>query len=222
MENTTPQVPTDVIAPSAADTQVTETAPVTAAPVSEDVQTPAADDTEQNVPFSRFQEVNNKAKAESERAAELQARVDEYEANKPSEPEVELDDDVKATLDSYLKQNGYVRQEDLNAKELALQADRDVAELKTRYTDFDKTKVLDFAKEKQINLSSKDALEATYLFMNKDSIFEAERKSAVAAAQAAPQAVAEKPGAGGAITAPSTDAPGDLKSRIASALSKAR
>lgn len=218
----TPLVPNDVTAPSAAAAPVAEpTVPPAAPPVSEDVQTPAAD-AEQAVPFTRFQEVNNKAKAEAERAEELQARLDEIEANKTPEAEVELDDDVKSTLDAYLKQNGYVRQEDLNAKELALQADRDVAELKSRYADFDKAKVLDFAKEKQITLSSKEALEATYMFMNKDSILEAERKSAVAAAQAAPQAVAEKPGAGGATTTPSTDAPADLKSRIASALSKAR
>ena len=188
---------------SASSAPVEAVAPVETAPVEtptdSEVVTNTGEEAEQNIPFSRFQEVNNKAKAESERATELQARLDEIEAQKPSDPEVELDPEVKETLDAYMKQQGYVRQEDLQMKELALQADRDVAALKVQYSDFDKQKVLDFAKEKGITLSSKDALEAAYIFQNKDTIFESERKRAVAESQAAPKSVAERPGAGGAI-----------------------
>lgn len=219
-----PTVDPDVSASSAPVEAVApiETAPVEAPTVSEDVTNSGEAEAEQNIPFSRFQEVNNKAKVEAERAAELQARLDEIEAQKPQEPEVELDPEVKETLDAYMKQQGYVRQEDLQAKELALQADRDMATLKTQYSDFDKQKVLDFAKEKQISLTSKDAVEAAYLFMNKDSILEAERKSAVAAAQSAPLSVAEKPGPGGATQSAPAAVEGGLKGRIAAALSNAR
>ena len=219
-------VPTDVTAPSAADAPVVTEAPTAPveAPTDSEVVTNSGDaDTEQNIPFSRFQEVNNKAKAESERATELQARLDEIEAQTTKEPDVDIDPEVKETLDAYMKQQGYVRQEDLQAKELALQADRDMAALKTQYSGFDKQKVLDFAKEKSISLTSKDAVEATYLFMNKDSILEAERKSAVAAAESAPKSVAERPGAGGASQASSqAEVTGGLKERIAAALSNAR
>ena len=219
-------VVTDVTAPSAADAPVvteTPTVPVEAPTDSEVVTNPGDAEAEQNIPFSRFQEVNNKAKAESERATELQARLDEIEAQTNKEPEVELDPEVKETLDAYMKQQGYVRQEDLQAKELALQADRDMAALKTQYAGFDKQKVLDFAKEKSITLTSKDAVEATYLFMNKDSLFEAERKSAVAAAESAPKSVAERPGGGGASQQNSqAEVTGGLKDRIAAALSNAR
>lgn len=217
-------VVTDVSASSAPVEAVApvETAQVDAPTGSEAVTNAGDADTEQNIPFSRFQEVNNKAKAESERATELQARLDEFEANAVKEPDVDIDPDVKETLDAYMKQQGYVRQEDLQAKELQLQADRDMAALKTQYADFDKQKVLDFAKEKSMSLTSKDAVEATYLFMNKDSILESERKSAVAAAESAPKSVAERPGAGGATQTSQTEVTGGLKERIAAALSNAR
>jgi len=195
-------------------------APAPTAPTGSEPDTNTGKPDEQTVPLNRFQEVNSKAKAAEERATKAEARAAELEAAGQKEPqgsEEDIDPDVQKLLDSYVKKNGFVTKAELDAvqagAEMKVQVQQDVTELKSQYKDYDHSKVLEFAKENEMPITSKRALEAAYTLMNKDAILENARKSAVAEFQESGKSGGEKPGPGGA-KAPTEPKPTSLKERI--------
>ena len=209
-----PGVATPPVDPGAGD------APAPTAPNGSEPDTNAGKPEGQTVPLDRFQEVNGKAKAAEERAAKAEARAAELEATQSKAPqgdEDDIDPDVQKLLDNYVKKNGFVTKAELDAvkadAEMHTQVQNDVADLKTVYKDYDHQKVVEFAKENEMPITSKRALEAAYTLMNKDSILENARKSAVAEFQESGKSGGEKPGPGGA-KAPADPKPTSLKERI--------
>lgn len=197
-------------------------------PASESVTTPVVTQ-EQNVPYERFKEVNDRAKEAEERATRAEENVNNFmkRFQDPSEDEVEIEDDVKAILDTYVKKNGFVTKEQMEqaqkTAELNTQVASDVSSLTAQYKDssvpYDNAKVIAYAKENGITITSKASLEATYFQANRDVILEAERKAAVTSFQETGKTGAEKPGSGGGTTTEQPEVHG-IKARIQAARAK--
>ncbi len=165
-------------------------------PVSEDVTTPG----EQTVPFSRFQEVNDKAKAAEELAQQREAELEEL--RKPPPPnDDEPDPDVEKLLDSYAKRKGLVSQEELAAERANIQVQQDIDNLTANPPNpgipYDNKAVMDFAKANNMPITSKAALRAAYRELNYDKIVEAQRQSAIEGYKKAGSSGAELPGSKG-------------------------
>lgn len=189
------EIPTgDTAVPPAAEAQ-----PVVP-PVKEDVTNPGDTPAEQNVPLSRFQEVNNKAK---EYEAEIARLTAERDTPKPLVPPV---DDEAAAARAELEKLGYLTADQVEARlEARMNADRaargyeaDMTDLKSKYKDFDRDKVEAHLKATVGTVKSKDAIEAAYFYLNRDSIMENVKKAAIDEAASGGKGSAEKPGAGGA------------------------
>jgi len=180
---------------------------------------------EQQVPFTRFQEVNDKAKEAEERAERLQGELD---AAKQTQTPPNSDDDVEPDVLDLVKKSGaklgFVSKEELDAREARIQVQQDINDLSTQYKDsgipFDGKKVIDYAKANGMPLGSKKSLDAVYKEMNYDTIVEAQRKAAVAAYQEGAKSGGEKPGPKGA-QAPEEPKAGSLRDRIKAAREKA-
>jgi hypothetical protein len=204
-------------------------APATPAPTepngSEAVINPGKSE-EQAVPFTRFQEVNDKAKAAEERAAQLEsdlASLKEQQSQTPQNEE-EVDPDVVDLVKKSAGKLGFVTKEELDAREAQIQVRTDVNDLTSQYKDsgipFDGKAVIDYAKANGMPLGSKKSLDAVYKEMNYDAIIEAQRKAAVASFQEGTKSGAEKPGSKGAQP-PEDQKPASLKDRIKQAREKA-
>lgn len=203
-------------------------APVVTPPASEGV-IPPVEPQEQAVPYERFQEVNNRAKKAEERAAQAEKNVSDFlqRFKDPFEDEVEIEDDVKQILDSYVKKNGFVTKEQMDqaqkTAELNAQVSSDVTSLTAQYKDssvpYDNAKVLAYAKENGISITSKASLESAYLMANREAILEANAKAAVTNFQETGKSGAEKPTPGGG-TSPEEPEVHGLKARIKAARAK--
>lgn len=165
-------------------------------PVREDVTNPG----EQSVPFSRFQEVNDKAKADAERVTELERQLEEVKTPPPVDDD-NPDPEVEKLLDSYAKRKGLVSQEELAAERNKITVQQDVNDLTATPPNpgipYDNKAVVEFAKANNMPLTSKAALKAAYRELNYDKIVEAERQRAIDGFKKAGNSGAEQPGSGG-------------------------
>lgn len=217
----------DATAPSAEPATPVATAPQT--PTGSEPDTNTGKPTEQNVPYERFQEVNNRAKEAEERATRAEENVTNFmkRFKDPSEDDVEIEDDVKQILDAYVKKNGFVTKEQMEQAqktvELNTRAASDVSSLTAQYKDtsvpYDNAKVLAYAKENGMSITSKASLESAYFMANRDAILDAERKAAVTNFQETGRSGAEKPTPGGGTSTEEPEVHG-LKARIKAARSK--
>lgn len=185
---------------------VAQPAPV-ATPVTEDVKK-TEENKEQFVPYSRFKEVNDGLKATRDElattAAEM-ARIREAFVG-PKQDEPFLDADAQKALDAYLTKQGFVRQADLEKDNVAAQAARDLAELKTSKAlsdeDFERVR----AQAVKMGAANKDGLEAAYTMLFMDKIVEDKLKAALAD---------KKPAASTSTSTSTPEAPGRFSSKDA-------
>lgn len=204
-------------------------APATPAPSepngSEPVTNPGKTE-EQTVPFTRFQEVNDKAKTAEEKANQLEQELStlKEQHNQTPQSEEEVDPDVLDIVKKSADKLGFVSKEELDAREARIQVQQDINDLTSQYKDsgivFDGKAIIDYAKANGMPLGSKKSLDAVYKEMNYDAIVEAQRKAAVASYQEGAKGGGEKPGSQGA-QAPQEQTPGSLKDRIKAAREKA-
>ena len=201
-------------------------------PVGDDVTSTGNGNQEQTVPFGRFQEVNDKAKAAEERAAEAERKLAEAEAAKQPSPSDDEDDDdidpsVQKLVTKIIENQGYVKKDDVQKavqqSELARQYKEDVSELTSKYAKttvpFVEKDVRDFAKENGINITSKNSLDAAYKQMNFDKLTEAAKNAAITAFKEGGKNTGERPGSTGAQPPQEPEVHG-LKNRIAAARSR--
>lgn len=188
-------------------------AEATPAPGSEAVTT-TVEEPKQTVPFERFQEVNNELK-------ELRQRVDGITKVEPevTEEPVQLDPEVSTMLDTWAKQNGFVRKADIESERAAEQAQKDLADIKTQFKLDDAG--LDRVRQAAIKAgaTNREGLENAYYRLNFDTILEQRVKEELAKNGSTPAATVEKPGPGGTTT-PAKEQPvagTDIKSRIRAA-----
>lgn len=163
---------------------------------------------EQTVPFSRFQEVNDKAKQAEEDAQkaneELEALRQQQQSSTPNSDE-DPDPDIEKVLDSYAKRKGLVSKEELATEQTKIQVQQDVKDLTATPPnpgiDYDHKAVMKYAQDNNMPVTSKAALRAAYRELNYDKIVEAQRQSAIEGYKKANSSGAEQPGSTGA-TAP--------------------
>lgn len=183
---------------------------------------------EQTVPFNRFQEVNDKAKAAEERAAKIEeelAQLREQQPQTPPSSEEEVDPDVLDLVRKSADKLGFVSKEELDAREAQTQVRQDITDLTSQYKDsgipFDGKKIIDYAKANGMPLGSKKSLDAVYKEMNYDAIIEAQRKAAIAGDRETAKSGGERSGSKGAQP-PTEPQSGSLKDRIRAAREKAK
>ena len=94
--------------------------------------------TEQQVPFSRFQEVNDKAKQADERVAQLESELETERQAKVQQTssEDELDPEVLDLVKKSSAKLGLVSKEELDAREAQIQVRQDLVDLTSQYKDF--------------------------------------------------------------------------------------
>ena len=205
----------DVTAPSA---DVVNTAPIG----SEAVTNPGTPD-EQNIPFARFQEVNNGLKEANDTIKQFEERLASYEAKSQPNSDIQIDEDTRKILDTWKAENGFVSKADLEAveKQAAIKAQviQDVQDLKGQFNDYNHQTVLDYAKENNMSVNSKSDLKAVYRDMNYDTSIESARKAAIAEFQEAGRSTAETNGST-ARSAPQAPQAQGTKSRIQAAAKK--
>lgn len=199
-------------------------------PASEGVKPPEGQPGEQHVPYQRFQEVNDAKKAAEDKAAALEAELEE--ARKSATPQIsddedELDPEVEDLVRKAAKKLGLVSQSELQQQQLQEQVKQDVKNLEAEYANsgvpYNHQEVINYAKENNLPITSKSALRAAYRDMNWDKLVEAERQKSVDAYKSAGSSGAERPG----NSAPPTPkdesgATGGLKGRIGAAIAKTR
>jgi NADH pyrophosphatase NudC (nudix superfamily) len=180
--------------------------------------------TEQTVPYSRFQEVNDNLKEERTKREELSQQFESFQSKftPKSDDNVEIDPETQKILDHYAKQNGFVSKAELekvqNEAAVKIQVQTDIQELKGQFKDFDYSKVADYAKENGMSLNSKADLRAVYRDMNTDSIIDNAKKQAIADFQKSGRTTGET-GSTSTQQAQTQSAP-TTKSRIAAAREK--
>lgn len=177
---------------------------------------------EQTVPYDRFKEVNtalNEYKTLAEQnASELRAirqNPGSLFGTPPTPVDDDIDPDVQETLNKWATKNGFVRQDDLDAR---TRVQSDIASLKTKYNLTDEQITSTREQAVKMGAINSDGLEAAYVFLNQDSIIEDRVKAALATAGVQPT-TAERPGPGGALPpAPEERKTGDTKGNILAAL----
>lgn len=209
---------------------------VSAAPVqstqpngSEPVTNPGNGNEGQTVPFSRFQEVNDKARTAEEEAQNLRNEIEQLRSIQQQQPQNDddLDPDVEKLLDSYAKKHGLVSQQELAAERSRLQVQQDVRDLESNPPvsgiAYDHKAVMAYAKENDLPITSKSALRAAYRDLNWDKIVEAERNRAIDGFKNNNNSGAEMPGSRGAVPPSEQDVSGrSPKERIKSRIGLAR
>lgn len=178
---------------------------------------------EQTVPYTRFQEVN-KAKADAEeKSARLESELEaERQAKAPvtSEEDDDIDPETLDLVNKSAKKLGFVSKEELDARDLKDQVQKDIDNLTSEYKDssvpFDGKAVIKYANDNNMPLGSKQSLDAVYQYMNRDAIIEANRKAAIESFQKGSASSGEKPGSAGAKL-PEEPKPGNLHDRITTA-----
>ena len=167
---------------------------------SEPVINPGSDP-EQTVPFSRFQEVNDKAKQAEEENTRLQQEL-EVSKQLPSTDD-DLDPDVEEMIRKGAKKLGLVSKDELAANQSRIQVEQDIKELTATPPNpgipYDNKAVMDYAKTNNMPITSKAALRAAYRELNYDKIVEAQRQSAIEGYRKAGSSGAEQPGSSGAV-----------------------
>lgn len=225
----TPPVETSPTTSPAAtgDTTPPQAAPEGQPPASEGVKPPEQPQ-EKHVPYDRFREVNDKAKQTAEELEKARQQLAELEAKTtpPEDEAPQLDPEAQKVLDAYLKSQGFVTQEQLREKELQLQAESDIRELKSEFSDFDKEKVLNFAQENGLLINDKNGLRSVYQMMrsNDPSAKDSLRNEIIAELKESGQltgSLTEKPGAGGPRMTPG-EQPSGLRGRLHAAVQKHR
>lgn len=219
-ENPTPGVPTSPVDPGA------EQAPATppsngSEPV---INSDGAGD--QTVPFSRFQEVNDRAREYESEKTRLEQELEELRSAQqpPAQEEDDLDPEVEALISKVLSKQGYVKKDDLAAQQVQIQYGLDTRDLTEKYKDsgipFDASEVRSFANKEGIQVTNKASLEAVYKVMNQDKLLEiATNKALTQFQENGGKTSAEKPGPGGAKVSEEPEVHG-LKGRIAAARQK--
>ncbi len=203
-EEANPGVTAPPAEPAAPVTEPAASAPPTEPTGSEPVTNPG-DKTEQTVPFSRFQEVNDKAKAAEEKASQLQEQLDQSQQT-PSVTQNEdddLDPEVQDMIRKGAKKLGLVSQEELAAERSKIQVEQDIQSLTASPPvpgiPYDNKAVMDYAKENNLPIISKNALVAAYRSLNWDKIVEVEHQRAIEGYKTAGSSGAEQPGSTGAV-----------------------
>lgn len=179
------------------------TAPEEPASGSEPVTNPV-EPKEQTVPFTRFQEVNDKAKTAEEEARTLREENEQLkQQTAPQTPQNddEIDPEVEKMLDGYAKKRGLVSKEDLDSERNRLQVQQDVNTLTATPPvpgiPYEHQAVMDYAKANGLPITSKAALQAAYKELNWDKIVEVERQRAIESYKTAGTSGAEQPGSPG-------------------------
>lgn len=188
-------------------------APATPAPTGGDAVTSPGTPGEQTVPFSRFQEVNDKAKADSERVSQLERELEEAKQPTPQITDTdELDPDVEELIRKGAKKLGLVSKEDLAAEQTKNQVQQDISDLTSNPPNpgipYDNKAVMDYAKTNNMPITSKAALRAAYRELNYDKIVETQRQSAIEGYKKAGGSGAEMPGSSGAVLPPEPELKG--------------
>lgn len=163
---------------------------------------------EQTVPFDRFQEVNDKAKAAEAKAQELEEENERLRnpepasSTNPQNNDDELDPEVEALIRKGAKKLGLVSQDDLAAARNRDQVQQDINDLTATPPvagiPYDNKTVMDYAKANNLPVTSKNALVAAYKSANWDKILEAERQRAIDGYKTGGSSGAERPGSTGA------------------------
>lgn len=184
---------------------------------------------EQQVPFSRFQEVNDKAKANEDEANRLREENEQLRnQSTTSQGDDDLDPDVEEMIRKGAKKLGLVSKDELDAQALQTQVRQDVAELSQNPPvpgiPFDDQAVREYANKNNLPIISKAAWVAAYREMNRDKIEEAIRNKAVDDFKNGSTG-AEKPGPTGATPPTEPEVTGNsprerIKSRIGLARQK--
>lgn len=174
---------------------------------------------EYTVPYSKFKETREELKAlKAEQEAMRQNLSKAF--NPPAEDENSLDPEAQKVLDNYLQKQGFVRKSDLEAQDLARQAQSDLAALKSAHNLSDDE--LEQVRQAAVaaGATNKQGLENAYRSTFMDKIVEEKVKEALATAGSAPHA--EKPGPGSPPSPGSSEpkAGTSLKDRIRSAREK--
>lgn len=182
---------------------------------------------EQSVPYSRFHEVNEKAKKAEEEAAQLRQQLEERDTTPdPEEDEDEVDPNVENLIEKVLSRRGYVKKSDLDAREGARQYVEDVKELTDKYAKssvpFVAEDVRNFAKDNNINITSKASLEAAYKTMNYDKLVEAAQNAAITEFKEGKNFQGEKPNGNGGKEPEQQPAVRGVKNRIHAAIQRQR
>lgn len=208
---------------SPAEPVVSAPAPDAPAPTGSEAVT----NSEQQVPFSRFQEVNDKAKAAEEEAQKLREENEQFRNTQtPETPNDELDPEVEKLLDSYAKKRGLVSQQELDGKQAQIQVQQDVRDLTANPPvagiPYDNKAVMDYAKANNLPITSRSAFIAAYKELNWDKIVEAERNKAIDGYKSN-SGGAETPGSKGAQAPKDQEVAGrNTKERIRSRIGMAR
>lgn len=181
---------------------------------------------EQSVPYNRFQEVNDKAKAAEERAAKAEQEAEslrqQHSSNSTSDDEDDIDPSVRKLVTKIIEKQGYVKKNDVDsavgAAEIRRQYNEDIVDLTSRYAKsgipFVADDIRKFASESGINITSKASLDAAYKQMNFDKLTEAAKNAAITEfKENGDKNSAEKPGSTGAQAPQQPDVRG-LKNRI--------
>lgn len=192
-----PAVPAATQEPSAPSAQ--EPTPNGSEPV-----TNPGESSEQTVPFSRFQEVNDKAKASEEEVQRLNEENERLQnAGQPSATpkDDDLDPEVEDLIRKGAKKLGLVSKEELDQADARRQVKQDINDLTTNPPvagiPYDNKAVMDYAKTNNLPVTSKGALVAAYRSANWDKILEAERQRAIDGYKSGDSSGAERPGSTG-------------------------
>lgn len=192
----------------------TSVAPATTTPPSGgEAVTSTGGTEEQTVPFSRFQEVNDKAKLAEEEAQRAREELEELRQQPPiSTSADELDPDVEELIRKGAKKLGLVSKEELAANQNQIQVQQDVADLTANPPNpgipYDNKAVMEYAKSNNMPITSKTTLRAAYREMNYDKIVEAERQRAIDGYKKAGSSGAEQPGSTGPTPPPEPELTG--------------
>lgn len=160
----------------------------------------SSDNQEAMVPSWRVRKETEARRKAEEDKARLEAEISELRNKQSSSetPDEDVDTEVLDLVKKSAEKLGLVSKDELQRKELEIQVRQDVKDLEGQYANsgipYDHQKVLDYAEEHNIPVSSKAALQAAYKEMNWDKIVEAERQKAIAGFKEGSSTSGEKPG----------------------------
>lgn len=185
------------------------------------------------VPSDRLREETSKRREAEERAQRLEQELAARNVEPDPDPDPDggededIDPDVEKLVTKVIQKQGYVKQEDLQKREMARQYEQDVQSLTSKYADtsvpFVAEDVRKYAKENGISITSKASLEAAYRDMNFDKIVEAQKNAAITSfKEKGEHNAGEKPG--GSDGKPHDQQPEvrGLKNRVHAALQKSK
>lgn len=201
---TTGDSATPPVAATPVATPPVETPPATppTTPSGSEPENNTGDDAPATVPSDRLREETEKRRKVEEENERLQQELDASKQTTTTQDDVELEPDTEKLLDSYVKKHGFVSQKELEAERLNIQVQQDIKELTSTPPDtgipFNYKDVMDFAKDNNLPITSRAALQAAYRELNHDKIVEAERQRAIDGYKKAGSSGAEQPGSSGA------------------------